>query len=60
MFSMSTDDEGFQRPAPFLLCWEMVEYSVHENRRTHRTFPMARPKCLMRDFTNILVVRRSC
>ena len=24
--------------------------SVHEN---HRTFPMARPKCLMRDFTNL-------
>ena len=28
-------------------------YSVHENHRTHRTFPMARPKCLMRDFTNL-------
>ena len=27
--------------------------SVHENHRTHRTFPMARPKCLMRDFTNL-------
>ena len=26
--------------------------SVHKNHRTHRTFPMARPKCLMRDFTN--------
>ena len=25
--------------------------SVHENRRTCRTFPMARPKCLMGDFT---------
>ena len=30
----------------FYLC------SVHENHRTHRTFPMARPKCPMRDFTN--------
>ena len=27
--------------------------SVHENHRTHRTFPMAGPKCLMRDFTNL-------
>ena len=27
--------------------------SVHENHRTHWTFPMARPKCLMRDFTNL-------
>ena len=27
--------------------------SVHENHRTCRTFPMARPKCLMRDFTNL-------
>ena len=26
--------------------------SVHENHRTCQTFPMARPKCLMRDFTN--------
>ena len=26
--------------------------SVHENRRTCRTFPMARAKCLMRDFMN--------
>ena len=26
---------------------------VHENHRTHPTFPMARPKCLMRDFTNL-------
>ena len=26
--------------------------SVGEKRRTHRTFPMARPKCLMGDFTN--------
>ena len=28
-------------------------FSVHENHRTCRTFPMARPKCLMRDFTNL-------
>ena len=28
-------------------------FSVHENHPTHRTFPMARPKCLMRDFTNM-------
>ena len=27
--------------------------SVHENHRTCQTFPMARPKCLMRDFTNL-------
>ena len=27
--------------------------SVHENHRTHRTFPKARPKCLMKDFTNL-------
>ena len=27
--------------------------SVHENHRTYRTFPMARPKCLMRDFMNL-------
>ena len=27
--------------------------SVHENHRTHRTFSVARPKCLMRDFTNL-------
>ena len=26
--------------------------SVGKKRRTHRTFPMARPKCLMGDFTN--------
>ena len=26
-------------------------FSVHEHRRTCQTFPMARPKCLMRDFT---------
>ena len=27
-------------------------YSIHENHRTCQTYPMARPKCLMRDFTN--------
>ena len=27
--------------------------SVGEKHRTHRTFPMARPKCLMGDFTNL-------
>ena len=27
--------------------------NVHENHLTHLTFPMARPKCLMRDFTNL-------
>ena len=27
--------------------------SVHENQRTHRTFPLARPKCPMRDCTNL-------
>ena len=27
--------------------------SVHENHRIHRTFPMAKPKCLIRDFTNL-------
>ena len=31
----------------------MVTCSVHKNHRTCRTFPMARPKCLMRDFTNL-------
>ena len=30
-----------------------AEDSVHENHWTHRTFPMARPKCLMRGFTNL-------
>ena len=27
--------------------------SVHENHQTCQTFPMARPKCLLRDFTNL-------
>ena len=27
--------------------------SVNENHRTCRTFPMAKPKCLMRDFINL-------
>ena len=41
-----------------LLFWnktlEFYSYiSVHENHRTCRTFLMARPKCLMRDFTNL-------
>ena len=27
--------------------------SVHENHQTHQTFLMPRPKCLMRDFTNL-------
>ena len=27
-------------------------HSVHENHQTHRTFPMARPKYLTRDFIN--------
>ena len=27
--------------------------TVHKNHRTFRTFLMARPKCLMRDFTNL-------
>ena len=27
--------------------------SCHVNHRTHQTFPMARPNCLMRDFTNL-------
>ena len=31
----------------------LTKCSVHENHRTCRTFPMARPKCLMRDFTNL-------
>ena len=30
----------------------LVIVSVGKKRRTHRTFPMARPKCLMGDFTN--------
>ena len=40
--------------------WDLVSYirdltvcSVGEKHRTHRTFPMARPKCLMGDFTNL-------
>ena len=33
--------------------------SVGEKRRTHRTFPMARPKCLMRDFTNLYRIYRA-
>ena len=27
--------------------------SVHENHQTCQTFPIARPKCLMKDFTNL-------
>ena len=33
--------------------FENYTSSVRENHWTHRTFPMARPKCLMRDFTNL-------
>ena len=36
---------------PLLLTW--YYFSVHENHRTCQTFPMARPKCLMRDFRNL-------
>ena len=28
-------------------------FSVHKNHRTRPTFPKARPKCLMRNFTNL-------
>ena len=31
----------------------MLDISVSEKRRTRRTFPMARPKCLMGIFTNL-------
>ena len=30
--------------------WLKTWFSVHENHRTHPTFPMARPRCLMRDY----------
>ena len=33
--------------------------SVHENHRTWRTFPMARPICLMRDFTNLIGIYKA-
>ena len=33
-------------------CWSRSS-SVHENHWTRRTLPMARHKCLMRDFTNL-------
>ena len=33
--------------------------SVHENHRTHQTFPMAGPKCLMRDFTNLIRIYKA-
>ena len=32
---------------------DTIIISVHENHWTHRTFPMARPKHLMKDFTNL-------
>ena len=32
---------------------ERPPISVHENHQTHQTFPMTRPKCLMRDLTNL-------
>ena len=31
----------------------LVLNNVHENQQTRRTFPMARHKCLMSDFTNL-------
>ena len=34
-----------------LISWTI---SVNENHRTHRTFSMVRPKCLMRDFMNFI------
>ena len=33
--------------------------SVHENHRTRWTFPMARPKCLMIDFTNLIRIYKA-
>ena len=33
--------------------------SVHENHRTCQTFPMAGPKCLMRDFTNLNTIYKA-
>ena len=35
------------------ICVTQPQCSVHENHRTCRTFPMAKPKCLMRDFSNL-------
>ena len=32
---------------------QIDNFSVHENNRTCRPFPIARPKCLMRDFKNL-------
>ena len=34
--------------------WASIHITrVHENHRTHQTFPMTRPRCLLRDFTNL-------
>ena len=32
---------------------QAITFSVHENHQTYWTFLIARPKCLMRDFTNL-------
>ena len=36
----------------YISLWNLTSISVHENRRTCRTFPMARAKCPMRDLIN--------
>ena len=41
------------------LCNSLLTSSVHENHLTYQTFPMARPKCLMRDFTNLNRIYKS-
>ena len=41
------------QPSPFPHRHPVTILSVGEKRPTHRTFPMARPKCLMGDFTNL-------
>ena len=41
----------YEREASGMIC--EISFQGNENHRTHRTFPMARPKCHMRDFTNL-------
>ena len=38
---------------------QLITYSVGENVGSHRTFSMARPKCLMGDFTNLYIIYKA-
>ena len=41
-------------------CWPRYDMSSEgEKRRTRRTFPMARPKCQMGDFTNLYEIYKA-